>query len=478
MQQQSLGNITEHPRIAVSQEEYTRIMRNLRYYQSKWDDVEFMNTNGDMVKRPFNHLPIGRTAAKKIASLVYNEQATITVDETVSGANEYVQSVLLNDRFNKNFERYFESCLALGGLAMRPYVDGDKIKIAFVQAPVFLPMRSNTQDVSSAAIVTKTIKSEGQKNVYYTLIEFHEWKNEEEYTITNELYRSEVKDRVGDRVPLSELYEELDETTTIKGLSRPLFTYLKTAGMNNKDINSPLGLSIFDNAKSTIDFINTTYDEFKWEVKMGQRRVAVPEQTVRTEFNSRNEKVTVTRKFDPNQNVYEKFDTGGLDGSINITDLTTPIRSEDYIKAINEGLSLFEALVALLVLSGGVLVFQGLTKLLHAELDYQAHQKQEEWILFQQQLQVELDRSHFEKVENNHIYLVQDQKPIAIGQSKGDDIRKTDDKGRGYQPMISGVRSSQIWQEGELIHLRLNLEEGLEREYVYHVVPAIQNEKS
>lgn len=65
MQQQSLGNITEHPRIAVSQEEYKRIMRNLRYYQSKWDDVEFMNTNGDMVKRPFNHLPIGRTAAKE-----------------------------------------------------------------------------------------------------------------------------------------------------------------------------------------------------------------------------------------------------------------------------------------------------------------------------------------------------------------------------------------------------------------------------
>ena len=356
MQQQSLGNITEHPQIAVSQEEYTRIMRNLRYYQSKWDDVEFMNTNGDLVKRPFNHLPIGRTAAKKIASLVYNEQATITVDETVSGANEYVQSVLLNDRFNKNFERYFESCLALGGLAMRPYVDGDKIKIAFVQAPVFLPMRSNTQDVSSAAIVTKTIKSEGQKNVYYTLIEFHEWKNEEEYTITNELYRSEVKDRVGNRVPLSELYEELDETTTIKGLSRPLFTYLKTAGMNNKDINSPLGLSIFDNAKSTIDFINTTYDEFKWEVKMGQRKVAVPEQTVRTEFNSRNEKVTVTRKFDPNQNVYEKFDTGGLDGSINITDLTTPIRSEDYIKAINEGLSLFEIQIGV---SAGMFSFDG-----------------------------------------------------------------------------------------------------------------------
>lgn len=54
------------------------------------------------------------------------------------------------------------------------------------------------------------------------------------------------------------------------------FVYLpKPPGMNNKDINSPLGLSIFDNAKSTINFINTTYDEFRWEVKMGQRRVIV-----------------------------------------------------------------------------------------------------------------------------------------------------------------------------------------------------------
>ena len=96
-----------------------------------------------------------------------------------------------------------------------------------------------------------------------------------------------------------------------------------------------------------------------------------------------------------------------------------PINSRSIIKERwycmwNKGkvkaFTLLEALVALLVLSGGVLVFQGLTKLLHAELDYQAHQKQEEWILFQQQLQVELDRSHFEKVADNHIYLVQDQK--------------------------------------------------------------------
>ena len=261
---------------------------------------------------------------------------------------------MLNDRFNKNFERYLESCLALGGMAMRPYFDGKTIKVAFIQAPVFLPLQSNMQDVSSAAIITKTVKSQGKTNIYYTLVEFHEW-NDEDLTITNELYKSNNSSTIGSQVLLSELYEDLEESIVIKGLSRPLFTYLKTPGMNNKDINSPLGLSIFDNAKTTIDFINRTYDEFMWEIKMGQRRVAVPEglttMTVMTgtEFTTR-------RRFETDQNVYVQIG-GGLDES-KIVDLTTPIRADDYIKAINKGLAMFEMQVGV---SGGMFSFDGKT---------------------------------------------------------------------------------------------------------------------
>ncbi len=54
------------------------------------------------------------------------------------------------------------SCLALGGLAMRPYVDDDEIKISFVQAPVFYPLQS-TQDASSAAIINKSQKTVGKE---------------------------------------------------------------------------------------------------------------------------------------------------------------------------------------------------------------------------------------------------------------------------------------------------------------------------
>lgn len=353
MTAQNLTNITDHPKIAVSSTEYERIRENVRYFSGRYPQVEYLDSNGTKNKRDFNHLPVGRTAAKKIASLVFNEQAEIKLDD--KDANEFIQKQLLNDRFTKNFERYLESCLALGGLAMRPYVDDDKVRVSFIQAPVFLPLQSNTQDVASAAIVTKTIKSEGNKQRYYTLIEFHEW-NKDGYTITNELYKSDNQNVVGSRVLLSDLYEDLEEVVELNGLSRPLFTYLKTPGMNNKDINSPLGLSIFDNAKTTIDFLNTTYDEFMWEVKMGQRRVAVPSQMIKTEYNQDGDNVVVKREFEAGYNVYEQFDSGDMDKGIGITDLTTPIRSDDYIKAINKGLSLFEMQIGV---SAGMFSFDG-----------------------------------------------------------------------------------------------------------------------
>ncbi|HEQ1084723.1 TPA: phage portal protein [Streptococcus pyogenes] len=353
MTTQSLTNITDHPKIAISKLEYDRITTNLKYYKSDWDSVLYLNTDGETKKRDLNHLPIARTAAKKIASLVFNEQAEIKVDD--DAANEFISETLKNDRFNKNFERYLESCLALGGLAMRPYVDGDKVRVAFVQAPVFLPLQSNTQDVSSAAVVIKSVKTINGKEVYYTLIEFHEWQSSDDYVISNELYRSDDKAKVGSRVPLSEVYKDLKDEAKVTDVTRPIFTYLKTPGMNNKDINSPLGLSIFDNAKTTIDFINTTYDEFMWEVKMGQRRVAVPESLTALTVRTTDGDVVPRPRFESDQNVYIRMGGRDLDSSA-IQDLTTPIRADDYIKAINEGLSLFEMQIGV---SAGLFSFDG-----------------------------------------------------------------------------------------------------------------------
>ncbi|MDK8252481.1 phage portal protein, partial [Enterococcus faecalis] len=94
-------------------------------------------------------------------------------------------------------------------------------------------------------------------------------------------------------------------------------------------------------AKTTIDFINRTYDEFMWEIKMGQRRVIVPEQLTQLKVQNKDGSITFKRRFDIDQNVYMQIATGNMDNG-NIIDITTPIRSSDYISAISEGLKLFE----------------------------------------------------------------------------------------------------------------------------------------
>jgi A118 family predicted phage portal protein len=258
-------------------------------------------------------------------------------DET---AQEYAKEIFNNNDFAKNFERYLESGLALGGLAMKPYHDDGQIKIAYAQAPSFFPLRSNTNDINEAAIATHMQKKDGSRVLYYTLLEFHEWDGDK-YVITNELYRSEISDRVGIQVPLTDYFENLEKESILKDFSRPLFTYMKPFGFNNKNITSPLGLSVYDNATTTLRQINTTYDQYRWEIKMGQRRVLIPDGL--TTVASEGEKPK--QYFDTNQNVFLKYG-GGIDDN-KILDVTTPIRSDSYIRSLNHFMRTLEVEIGL-----------------------------------------------------------------------------------------------------------------------------------
>ena len=49
MTNQSLNSITDHPKIAISPEEYNRIMDNLRYFAGAFDRVTYRDSNGAQV---------------------------------------------------------------------------------------------------------------------------------------------------------------------------------------------------------------------------------------------------------------------------------------------------------------------------------------------------------------------------------------------------------------------------------------------
>lgn len=341
-----LTNITDDPRISIASEEYERINVAKSYYKDDLGRVRYLNSYGKRMSRDLISVNVTKMAARRLASIIFNEQCTITVGD--DSTNDLIGQVLADNDFFNQYEEKLEEGIALGGGAIRPYVEDNRIKLAWVNASQFYPLHSNTNEIDEAAIASQTTVTEGNMNVYYTLLEFHQWNDDGSYHITNELYRSESVNSVGVQVPLDRLdeYKGLQPEVILTGLKSPLFAYFRTPGANNKRLDSPLGLGLVDNSKKIIDAINQTHDSFYWEVKMGQRRVVVPAEMLRPGASYGNDEVDQLRPpvFDDDENVFVQMYG---DDEIKITDLTTPIRNDQYQQAMDFFLSEFENSIGL-----------------------------------------------------------------------------------------------------------------------------------
>lgn len=129
--------------------------------------------------------------------------------------------------------------------------------------------------------------------------------------------------------------------------------------------------------------------------------------------------------------------------------------------------TLMECLLALLMISGGLLVFEGLSKLLQQEIHYQASSVEKDWLVFVDQFRAELEGVQLVKVENNRLYVDKAGQQLAFGKSSSDDFRKTDHRGRGYQPMLYHLEHVKISQTGHDVYIDFTFENGWERSFVY-----------
>lgn len=337
----SLNKITDDDRVAIDQNEYDRIQMAKAYYRDDLPNIWFRNSYGERRQRPLNTLNVTKLASKRLASIIFNEQCEISLENPE--LDKFVKQVVNENHFNLQFEQHLETAVALGGLAARPYVDDqNNIRIAWANADQFYPLHTNTDNVSECVFASRSTRIENKQTAYYTLLEFHQWNGPEKYVITNELYRSTQRQVVGEKVPLETLYPTLQEQIEFDGIiKKPLFAYFRTPGANNQDLDSPLGMGIVDNSRNIIDAINRTHDAFVHEIKMGKRRIAVPAEMLRpgSAFGNSDSSEAHPRMFDTDMDVYEQF-YGNED--MKITDLTSDIRSDQFKSSIDYFLREFE----------------------------------------------------------------------------------------------------------------------------------------
>jgi A118 family predicted phage portal protein len=262
-----------------------------------------------------------------MATLIFNEKCEINIDD--QPFEDYIKDVLKANSFNREYQRYLEYGFALGGHVAKVYFDG-KVRVSFVTADCFVPVRWSADEVQEGVFVTETTKGQDR----YTLLEWHVWEGQE-YIIKNELYKSKNREELGVKVPLPELYPDLEERVGITGLSGPMFAYWKPNTANNFDFQSPLGISLFANALDTLKDLDAAFDSFQREFKLGKKRIIVSEKAIRTVVDTQTGQMR--RWFDSSDEVYEAMDTG--DENM-IQEVGTTLRVEEHIGAINAYLTI------------------------------------------------------------------------------------------------------------------------------------------
>jgi len=367
-----------------------------RGYYKLWHLVPAPTIANQKATRDMERLDTAKAVCQELASLMWSEKCGVSVsqkgyeatDDKPDLLNLFVNAVLNGDEYieGNNFtvkmQEHLEQTLALGGGALmvwaeptyklddkgNPIQDDNgqlvtdpdvqpKIVIGYYMADQFVPLAWSNSDITEGLFISRQAKG----GYYYTTLAWHQWDGTT-YIIRNQLYRAEQKPGIenqnilGFQRPLDEVYKFLSPETPIVGLKRSLFSYYRPNTANNLDDNSPLGISLYANALSTLKALDIAFDSFIREFILGRKRIIVPASAIRQVIDP--DSGQTLRYFDANDEVYQALSTDDPE-SLKILDNSVEIRVDEHVLAIN---ALLGILSFQLSLSPGTLTFDDKAK--------------------------------------------------------------------------------------------------------------------
>ena len=245
------------PAVSMTMEKYIALWYAMMVNTPPWQDC--------------NVKAVGLPAA------ICREVARPTLVEFTANITGSQRADYLNDGFQlakENFSKALELGLALGGVALKPYIYGDKLLVDMTGAAGFQPAKFDpTGRCIGGVFRDKPVKVNGK---YYVRLESHNL-TDTTYTIKNKAYYSDSTGSVGAAAPLDVVPEwaDIQEEVTIQNMDGPLFAYFKPPIANTADTNSLCGMSIYGDA-ATVELIKQAdeqWERLRWEFKSGERKV-------------------------------------------------------------------------------------------------------------------------------------------------------------------------------------------------------------
>lgn len=279
-------------------------------------------------------LNIAKKSCEDWANLLFNEKCEITIKD-----QDKLNEVLDYNSFKVYANNLVEQSFALSMGAIVESLENvtynedtgeivktndSRVKLDYVDATKIYPITFKNRKLIECAFVSE--------NTNEVAISIHKLNENKEYDIINLFIETDGK---GGATGTERVFTFHSES------KKPLFQIIKPNICNNRDIDSPLGISVYANAIDTLKAIDNAYDSFDNEIQSGRKRIMVDDRYM--SVNSNGEIVEV---FDPNDALFYRLPPiEGEEGKPFVEDVSGILRTNEIGSALQEQLNTYAASV-------------------------------------------------------------------------------------------------------------------------------------
>ena len=312
--------------ILPAEEQYQRVRNWLEWYTGKVKSFHsYSQYNGKKhVMRERFSLSLAKKVCEDWANLLINEKMEIRISDEKIQAE--INNILSKNKFRERANALTEVAFALGTGAFVEYIENGKVCIDYIRADMIYPLSWENGDITECAFAGEKV-IDGKKCIYLTMHLLEDGK----YKIENHLFN------ITNYVP-----REIELPRGIVGeyftnSAVPMFQIIKPNIVNNADLDSPMGISVFANSLDVLKGIDLVYDSYENEFRLGKKRIIIP--TGMAQFLD--DENGIRPVFDDNDT--EFYALKETDHFTDIKEINMDLRSDEHEKALARNLSLLSS---------------------------------------------------------------------------------------------------------------------------------------
>lgn len=313
---------------APSDDTYSHIDEWLEWYQGDVDKFHrYKVFNGIVIHSERRHaIGMAKKVCEDWANLILTEKAVIKA----GNYTKRLQEVLELNNFQVRANQLIELAYALGTGAFVEYKNGDEVIIDYIRADMIYPLSWDNGDIIECAFGSTRVIS-GDEVIYlqiHRLGRLEEGENPSEYYLENKYVDA-------DSCKELEVSEDIIELVAT-GSEAPLFQIITPNIVNNIDLDSPLGISVYANSIDQLRGCDIMYDSYVNEFILGKKRILVPISAAKVQMQKDGVQAP---QFDPNDTVFYQM-PGDRQDDLKITAVDMTIRAEEHEMGIQRSLDM------------------------------------------------------------------------------------------------------------------------------------------